>query len=211
MRFSHAQTVYIIAGGPSLVGFDWKWFANKATIGINRAHEVLPDARALWWTDYRFWDLHSEAILRHRAPLLAAAFDKFRRTYPERVTRYRLTGMKGLDLNPGCIRHGNNGGHAALNLAVQLGARRIILVGYDFYRSVIDDKIVDHWHDSHPWGQMKEVTLVKQMLPNFAGLNEITRELGIEVHNANRLSRLKEFPFTDEVPLQYKGTVHVDP
>jgi hypothetical protein len=197
VMFSHVQTIFLVAGGPSLRGFDWGWLKGQAVVAINRAHEVVPNARVLWWSDWRFWEQHEDALRLHRAPIKASFKDRHRRAYPEWVAQYQHNGVNGLELKRGWLRHGNNGGHAALNLAIQLGARRIVLLGYDMELAADG---ADHWHEPHPWGQMRERTLDKMMKPHFEGIAQDAEELGVEILNANRGSALRSFRFTDEVP-----------
>ena len=191
--FSHVQTVYIVAGGPSLRGFDFRKLDDLPVIAINRAYEVLPKARALYWTDGTFFREHKSNLHVHAAPVKAAARDMLYgygryENYPW-VKPYELTGFRGLERKLGGLRHGNNSGHAALNLAHQLGARRIVLLGYDMY--IDPDR--DHWHDGYKI-PMKDRTLRDKMCPFFL---EIARELadeGVEVLNASEFSRIRCWP-----------------
>lgn len=48
---------------------------------------------------------------------------------------------------PGEIGWGGNGGFQAINLALQFGARRIVLLGFDMH---LRDGA--HWHGRHPAG-----------------------------------------------------------
>lgn len=56
--------------------------------------------------------------------------------------------MEGLSLDPLWIRGGGNSGYQAVNLAVHLGAKKIVLIGFDMKGS--GGKV--HWHDAHPPG-----------------------------------------------------------
>lgn len=191
--FSHVQTVYIVAGGPSLRGFDFRKLDDLPVIAINRAYEVLPKARVLYWTDGKFFRDHWLALRNHLAPLKVAARDFLygygRYENYSFVRPYEMTGFTGLERKPGGLRHGNNSGHAALNLAYQLGARRIVLLGYDMY--IDPDR--DHWHDGYKL-PMKERTLRDKMCPYFTQIARELDEEGVEVLNASEFSRLKCWP-----------------
>lgn len=93
----------------------------------------------------------------------------------------------------GEIGWGGNGGFHALNLALQFGARRIILVGYDMR---VDRGV--HWHGEHPKGMNNpaaaNVTRWRQVLDRQAGL---LKRLGIEVLNASPVSALESYPKVD--------------
>jgi hypothetical protein len=191
--FSHVQDVYIVAGGPSLRGFDFSRLNDVPVIAINRAYEVLPYARVLYWTDGKFFRDHKDALQLHAAPHKAAARDLLYGygTYEGHpwVNTYELTGFTGLERKSRGLRHGNNSGHAAINLAYNLGARRIGLLGYDMYI----DQDRDHWHDGYKTA-LKDRTLRDKMCPFF---QDIARELeaeGVQVLNYSEHSRLRCWP-----------------
>lgn len=94
---------------------------------------------------------------------------------------------------PGYIGSGGNSGFQAINLAVQLGAKRIVLVGYDMR---LDGGI--HWHGEH------EKALNNPNLGHIIKWRKIIDEaagdlaaLGIEVVNVGACSALTAYPFMD--------------
>lgn len=182
-----STTFYCVGGGPSLIGFDWSRLQDKRCIAINRAYEVLPDAEFVYFTDRRFYEWHKIHLLQHKGRLLLGnAGDQ---NYDPKVEKYRITGHCGLDTRPGHIRHGNNSGYAAINVAYHLGAKRIVLLGYDM-RFAKDGKA--HWHDGHP--AMNRETSIPKMLMWFPHLVVPLRELRIDVVNANMDSAIECFP-----------------
>lgn len=90
----------------------------------------------------------------------------------------------------GVLGYGGNSGFQAINLAVQLGARRLILAGFDMQM-----KNGVHWHGVHPRGLNN---------PAAGNVNRWRRVLdaaaaplaaaGVEVVNATRFTALKGFP-----------------
>lgn len=173
-----ARPVCVVAGGPSLRGFDWRRLDGRQAIAINRACETIPGARIVWWSDVRFWRRHRDAILAHPAPLKATALrDGDGERFPPEVTCRRFTGVAGFDPRPGCLRHGNNGAYAALHLAASLGARRIVLLGCDMAYGP-DGR--SHWHNGHGFAH-RERTLAEKMLPWFQTLAEPLAQRGVRV------------------------------
>lgn len=174
--FSAGRTV-IVAGGPSLAGFDWRRLDGERVIAINRACEVLPHADVLWWSDAGFARRHGRALADHPAPVKATGRRGREPVHRPPATHvFRFTGLDGFDPRPGCLRHGNGSAHAALHLAVSLGARDVVLLGCDMAHR--DGRT--HWHDGH--GLLhRERTLTAQMLPHFAALAEPFRTLGVRV------------------------------
>lgn len=189
-----ASAAVIVAGGPSLVGFDWSRLAGRYVIAINRAYETCPGAAVLWWSDERFWRRHAGGLLAHGARLKATAQRPLDRApYPPAVSVFRFTGAAGFDPAAGCLRHGNNSGYAALHLAATLGCSHIVLLGYDF-RHDADGR--SHWHSGH--GLLhRQRTLGERMLPYFETLAEPFALRGIEVVNANPDSWLTIWPRLD--------------
>jgi hypothetical protein len=186
------RRAFIVAGGPSLLGFDFGRIALEPTIAINRAHEAMPHASVLWWSDVIFWRRNREALLAHHAPYKATAlYDYQAEDYPpiDLVHCYKFTGCTGFDADPACLRHGNNSSYAAMHLAAHLGARKIILLGVDMRHA----EGRSHWHDGYPQPALQE-TLEQLMLPYFATLAPALAERKIEVLNASPDSALTVWP-----------------
>lgn len=182
------ETIYVVAGGPSLINFDWPKLDDKRVIVVNRAFQKLPNAEVVYFSDVRFFNMYETELLKHDATLISGS-----RLDHASVEKYSLTGIKGLDLTPGCLRSGNNSGYAAINLAVHKFAKRIILLGFDMKFS--NDH--HHWHDGY---HMKGNQLVERerkfskMIPYFKYLVEPLNDLGIEIINACPDSALEAFP-----------------
>jgi len=102
------------------------------------------------------------------------------------------TGTTGLELDPTGLRTGINSGYQAINLAVHLGASRIILLGYDMG----PDGTRDHWFGEHPDGQPSPYP---QMREYFETLVEPLQAIGVTVINCSRRTALTAFPC---VPLE---------
>jgi hypothetical protein len=90
----------------------------------------------------------------------------------------------------GTIGHGGNSGFQAINLAVQFGAKKIILVGFDMNLGQ-----GMHWHGKHP---------SKLNNPNVKNVAHWRRRLdavapqiaavGVQVLNASPVSALTAYP-----------------
>lgn len=107
---------------------------------------------------------------------------------------YRVPGVSepGLSLDPLRIHFGNNSGYQALNLAVLLGAKRILLTGYDMQCGKDGKK---HWHGDHPVGfNNPSVGTLKTWCRNFETTLPDLKEAGVEVINCSRETALTCFP-----------------
>lgn len=182
----------IVAGGPSLRGFDFKRLEGLPVIAINRAHEFLPHATLLWWTDAKYWRRSNESLLAHGARWKATGNLEYRmQELPRTIEQYLFTGPTGFDENHEHLRHGWNSAYAATHLAAHLGARRIILLG------------VDMRHDGAPTGRnfhsgygtaVQPDDTLELWKTSFSTLAPIMAEKGIEVINGSAESALTVWP-----------------
>ena len=184
---------YIVAGGPSLKGFDWNKLRGQFVIAINRAYEVLPDAQIVYFTDKDFWERHKEAMLQHNGQLMRGALNPSKEENHPDVQMYKLTGAQGLETNEGQLKHGSNSTYAATNLAaVHLGFKRIYLLGVDMSWGKKGDKSTSHWHDGHKRIDAESGYL--NMIKNWKTIVQPLKDMGVEVWNANPESALQCFP-----------------
>jgi hypothetical protein len=90
----------------------------------------------------------------------------------------------------GFVGYGGNSGFHAVNLALQFGAARIVLVGFD-YR--VDRGV--HWHGRHG-GRLNNPTelITRRWRARLDATAPTFTRLGIEVINASEHSTLTAFP-----------------
>jgi hypothetical protein len=99
------------------------------------------------------------------------------------------TDKAGLSKDPTYITQGKNSGYQAIGLAHLFGARRILLLGFDFARS--GGKT--HWHGNHPHplgnggSYTSWVSIMNGMAKDLAAA-------GVEVINCSRKTALTCFP-----------------
>ncbi len=172
---------YLIGGGPSLKGFDWNKLKGKRVIAINRAHEVVPDADVLYWTDAQFYRWYQKEIEAFKGLKVAS---KPCGTDKSDIIVLRGLNTRSIDLRPGYICHGNNSGYGAINLAMKLGAKRIYLLGYD----MSSDVGATHWHNGY--ARKHNHNIYKRLFAYFEALKNMLPQLEVEVWNANPDSRL---------------------
>jgi hypothetical protein len=105
----------------------------------------------------------------------------------------RNTGMEGLEAAPDGLRTGQNSGYQAINLAVHLGATRIVLLGFDMWRAE-DGR--QNWFGPHPRHIPSPYPIFHQL---FGTMVEPLRAAGVDVINASRQTQLTAF---SRVPLE---------
>lgn len=181
-------TYYIIGGGPSLKGFDFNMLWDKNVLAINKAFLSVPWANAVYFSDKRFFEWFP-SVVQH----CGRKFTGDSRVQHSDITDCKFTGMLGLDREPWNLRHGNNSGHAAINLAFHFGAKRIILLGYDM--GLVEGE--SHYHGGYEVDGKKvevlERTYRDKMAPLFEPLAIDIKNRGVQVINACPQSKLEVF------------------
>jgi hypothetical protein len=181
------ETVYIIGGGPSLIGFNWNILAGKKTIAINKAVLTYPTADVLYWTDSRVYGWYKKEIDSFRGLKYSI---RYHSSYLADINVLKKGDKFGLNESKDALCHGNNSGYAAINLAYLLGAKRIILLGYDMH----NDGKRGHYHDGYPVPITGDNIYRDQFIPGFQILADLLKQRNIEVYNASMTSSLKVWP-----------------
>ena len=180
------ETVYLIGGGPSLKGFEWNRLKGKKTIAINKAIEFWPQADAMYWTDGRIYSWLKEKIHNFKG----LKFTVRAMPYEDKTIHILRKGQKfGLETARDTLAHGNNSGYAAINLAIHLGAKRIVLLGYDMGNNGKNS----HFHDGYPVNATGENIYKDQFLPGFNVIKELLKGKDIQIFNACPTSKLNAF------------------
>lgn len=183
------ETAFILGGGPSLKTTDLSRLPTIGpTIAIKHALRLAPWAECLLWADARWleWDAQAKAdVLAHDAiwkvttqgpPLELVGHVQFI------VWARRYFRTEALSKDPSVLG-GYASGDVALNLAYLLGARRIILLGFDMQGG--------HWHEgkaeSGDGSRQHMIAVIEAMAPILAAE-------GRQVINATPGSALQCFP-----------------
>lgn len=158
-RSLSGETVFIIAGGPSVAGQDLRPLANRPVIAVNLSYTIAPGALYVFAIDSRFVHQHQTQLAK--------------RFGGRTVTISKHAAFKGLlyckrKQPPGLATKRNElvgrrtSLSGALNLAVHAGAGRIAVLGADGGFAP-DGR--HHHHPPHPWpvkanawpGQLEEL------------------------------------------------------
>jgi hypothetical protein len=190
LREWEGETVALIGSGPSLTQEQCNTVRSLNTIAVNDAWILAPWADVLYFADHRWLVWHCEALASFKGVKVSIE-QHMQVEFPPDVHVLRNLDNgdpAGLSLDPTGIKTGCNSGYQALNLAVLLGAKRIILLGYD-YRF---DGSRSHFFGDHP------VPTFENHLPGYAQkfstIENKLIELGIEVLNATPGTALNAFP-----------------
>lgn len=189
------ETVFIVGGGPSLKGMDLSALRNRRTIALNNAYLITPDPDILFFADARWWTWHAAQVPANFAGRILTPSD----TVDPRVERLWRdmrfeTGGPALSPLPDHVA-GHDSGYMSMNLAVNLGVARIVLLGFDmgFLGSG-----ATHWHSGHPI-PTKETNYTVAFGPTYPALVEAIRARGVAIERAtpSNLGYIPERPLAD--------------
>lgn len=154
------------------------------------SYRLAPWADVLYACDAKWWRHHRgvtgfEGLKYALEPSQNSVSPDFLE-WPD-VTVLKNSGTIGLETDPRSLRTGWNSGYQAINLAVHLGARRIVLLGYDMQPGINGY----HFFGPHPWQVDIPFGL---FLKQFETLVEPLKAAGVEIVNATRKTALACFP-----------------
>jgi hypothetical protein len=184
------ETCVIIAGGPSAGQVNIGLARGKAkVITINTSWRLAPWADVLYSCDDAFWRTNKgvEEFPGLKISQDASAVARFPHLLKRVVCRKVDELLTG---EPGTIGWGGNSGFQAINLAVQFGAKKLILVGYDMR---LDRGL--HWHGAHPKSMNNPTPRnVERWCRAVDSTAPILAQMGIPAINCSPVSMLTAFP-----------------
>jgi len=154
-------------------------------IGINNAYQLGAWIDICWFTDARWFDWHSEKLLSFAGLRVHCANRLDKVGWLKRLSRGK---PMGIETNPHVVSWNRCSGSSAINLAYHLGAKRVVLLGFDMRR--VEGRA--NWHDDHPNPQKDPYDRFLACYPTIARDAE---KLGLEILNATPGSAIDVFPF----------------
>lgn len=193
-RIWGSDPVFLLAGGPSLLAHDLQSLPADRILAVKHAALLRPDARMLFWAGRRFHVEQRHVLEAHFGELQAKrTIDAGIPAHVIQIARLEpdpQTGVPGLSLDPEQVG-GFCASASALNLAFHMGARSIVLLGYDLGGT--------HWAgDAHPRpNELPGVHL--RHLSAFLAMAPVLAAQGVRVINVSNRSRIQCFE---------KGSLH---
>lgn len=186
----NGETVVIVASGPSAADAPLDMARGKARfIAINNSWRLAPWADILYACDVAWWDSVGGAPafggLKMTVDHTAA------KKYPDlKKVICRRSTDKLVVKHPNVVGWGGNSGFHCLNLAVQFGCSKVILVGYDMTTAH-----GLHWHGAHPSGMNNPTERnVMRWRRAVDDASKVIKSLGVKVINCSPISALQKYP-----------------
>lgn len=180
------DTAIVVASGPSAAKAPLEIAKGRARfVTVNEGHRLAPWADAVYAADHPWWEKNRG--LRGFKGLRVSQSDAARKSYG--VKQVNLRRVDQIVTSPkGTIGYGGNSGFQALNLAVQFGAKAIVLVGFDMR---VDHGV--HWHGRHEQMNNPTEDSVSRWARILDGVAGQLQKLGVSVVNASAVSALKNY------------------
>lgn len=126
-RMFEGETVAVLASGPSMSQEVADAVRGIPCIAVNDTFRLAPWAAILYAADRRWWLANPDAMefpgVKIASPVGPGGDVKV----------LRQSGSVGFDPNPSMVRSGGNSGYQAVHVAIQAGAKRILLLGFDMH------------------------------------------------------------------------------
>lgn len=192
------ETVAILGGGPSLKTLDLSLLRGKRVIAVNCAYK-LGRFDAVFFGDGAFVQRHAPDLPWYDALRVTRCREyldqDWVRVVPQAERPSELNDwpmqIEGISIDPSVICWNSSSGGCAVNLATLLGAKRIVLLGYDM--RTIETK--HNWHDFYPDNDVTaHVDDYERFRRPFIAIKRDLDALGIECVNATPGSALTVFP-----------------
>ncbi len=192
------KPVAIVAGGPSLKGFDFERLRDAHVLAIKGSIFDIPWADAGFGLDmlrYRDWQ-EKLANVPSRV-YWAVPEDQLERTGQppsKNVTFIKRLDGQGFSTDPGEVYTGGTSGYGGLQVAILKRAKRIVLFGYDYDGNYNPNAEFRH-NDQH-YERRRDQSAMNWMewAGYFDGMVPRIKALGVEVVNACPHSQIKCFP-----------------
>jgi hypothetical protein len=181
------ETIVILAGGASLTKQDVEYVekCNTNIMGINDAYRICNRLDYLYGCDRKWWNWHWARV--NELPCLKFALEDV--DGRQGIIQMKNGGISGLSFEWPKLRTGKNSGHQAINLAILLKYKKIILLGYDMQYT----QGKAHWFGSHEKPlHNPPVAKLKEWIGFYNKMAEVVPK-DISIINATRQTALSCF------------------
>jgi hypothetical protein len=174
----HGETAFLLGGGASLTQQIADQVRKFRTIVINSTARLAPWASVLFFADFNWFRDHRPIIDLWPGKVITVS----------RQAHQALPGKVALVAPPTVQDKVLTAGHHAVDVAIALGAKRIVLLGFDC-------RLVDARSHNHRDYRRPAKLYADTVLPMWAEYPERARQHGVEIVNATPGSAIDVFPF----------------
>ena len=188
------STVFILGGGPSLLDNDLSLLNGHNVLGVNQAYQIKScNVPVCFSGDHRWWGWNKKKLLKYEG-LLVTCYPKFSSPPGRSIVNLNRITKKGIHSASSTeIAWNGNSGGSAVNVAYLLGAKRIVLLGYDMTHA----KGNFNWHDEYPAIKRRGgrwPNPYRRFLTCWQQIAIDAKSLGLEILNATEGGDLHQFP-----------------
>lgn len=181
------------ATGPSLTQEVAERCRGFRVLAVNDAYRLMPFAEVLYCCDEEWWKVHNGCPRfigeKWSSHSVRPGPENDKISAAEKYGLRLVAGRdgEGFSFDPGVIHYGSNSGFQAINLALLMGARRILLVGFDMH-----SRNGRHFFGDHP-EPLSNALRLEGLVPYFQRAAELLPP-SIEIVNCTPGSALDCFP-----------------
>lgn len=190
------MTCFVLGSGPSLTRDDCERLRGAKIIAVNCSVLFAPFADLLFFSDTQ-WFVRFRREVESFAGMIVTTSEKAAVAGRGRIHLVSAEYHSSFPA-PGSrfIRESNNSGFRAISLAHAMGARRIVLIGFDM--AAVDGRT--HFHDYY---RNDPKRYPEHFMPGIRGWSADAEATGVSIVNATQNSELAEFRavrLVDELP-----------
>ena len=186
------ETVFIIGGGPSLIGFDYSPIHNRKVIGVNNAYRLGDWVDICWFGDLKWLHWHQKELRSSYKGIIAHCNTRSDLRRKKWMVPFHRGKPLGIDINQKSVAWNRCSGLSAINLAYHMGASTVFLLGFDMKH----DNKQKNWHKDHKEDQ--SLKLADRRYAHFLVAPQIiwkdAQRLGLNIINGNPDSAIEQFP-----------------
>jgi hypothetical protein len=181
----------IIGGGSSVNEFDFSLLEKqRLVIGVNDSFKLGSFVGYVWFGDQRWYEWNKEFLKEYRESKKVYTCAESLEDNPD-LQCFKRGKPLGVETTLNKVSWNRTSGASAINFAYHLGARKIILIGFDMKRG---NKGETHWHDNHKKKDADIDTLFLRYLEPFKAIKRDADKLGVKIVNLNLNSAIEDFP-----------------
>lgn len=179
---------FILGGGPSLSKIDIERLRGRNVIAVNNAYRLANWIPFVYFLDRVWWNWHEEEVSQHPGIIVTQCVHLEKN---KRVKWLKRGKRNEYDPRPGYMSYGGNSGHGAICLATALGAREIVLLGFDMHA-----RRGHNWHQDHKRDVPADIYSNNFRKP-MTILAQSLKDYDVRILNATPGSALDVFPIID--------------